>query len=406
MAFSADALLSNAGVGSVSPSVTPEMIGRAVQLGYPQGCTAEIAKSLADHATARQVSFIRLRDLLAALQPKSRSEDGDDDLDEWETIPDDDQVEEGRASSVEQQTERFLASSLLMDGLEQAAAGGNAGAHFAIAALNRCKKPNVYLYEESLKGRILNTVEQGWVDAFVKNKPRFEKYEHHLRQAAIGGVRHAAAEFAEVFDDAKFYALAERGKGAIDAWQMVKVADSLNDGESSRRWLRIAAEEGSLEAIESLARSGDVWALRKQAEAGDVHAIRELAEMAMETDLGEAWMWLYVAQMLGTDLTKSTMRAYHDGGQQHGQEYDDDFGGALYVDGDEGMELMPLDPGQDLKARELAHLFFNKIPNVAPYQGALDLVPRGNGVPSEGFSGRAVARVEVRKPKHTGGNGH
>lgn len=93
--------------------------------------------------------------------------------------------------------------------------------------------------------------------------------------------------------------------------------------------------------------------------------------MAMETDIGEAWMWLYVAQMLGTDLTKSTMRAYHDGGQQHGQEYDDDFGGAMYVDGDEGMKLVPLETGRDHNARELARLFVSKVPNITLDPGAL-----------------------------------
>lgn len=373
-AFSTEAFLSNAGVGKVLPSVTPEIIGRAVQLGYPQASTAAIAKSLADHATARQVSFISLRDLLAALQvPRPWSEDGDDDLDGWDTNPDDDEAEDedGLARSVEQQTGGFLASSLLMDGLEQAAVKGNAGAHFAIAVLNRCKKPNGYLYEESLKGRILNKVEQGWVDAYIKNKPKFEKYEHHLRQAAMGGVRQAAAEFAKVFDDAKLFALAERGTGTVDSWEMVKVADALNDGESSRKWLRVAADEGSWPAIERLARSGDIWALRKEAEAGDVHAIRELAETAIKTDLGEAWMWLYVAQMLGTDFTKSTMRAYHDGGPQHGQEYDDDFGGAAFVDGDEGMELLPLETEQDRNARRLARLFVSKVPNITLDPGVL-----------------------------------
>ena len=32
------------------------------------------------------------------------------------------------------------------------------------------------------------------------------------------------------------------------------------------------------------------------------------------------------------------MAAYHDGGPQHGQFYDSDFGGARYADGDEAMK--------------------------------------------------------------------
>ena len=360
-AFSASALLADAGIGDFTPQASSELIGRVVQLGYPQGISAAIAQSLIDHANARQVSFISLRYLFAALTPQVRLGDEGDDIEDWETDPDSDQDEESAASQMAPKASRFLASAMLMEGLEQAAAGHNAQAHFAIAALYRCRRPNGYLYEESLKGRILNKVEQGWVDAYLVNKPRFEKYQHHLRQAATGGVRQAAAEFADVFDDAAFYALAERGRGPVDARQLAEIATSLNDGESRRRWLRVAGEEGSLAAIRTLAEEGDELALRQLAETGDVGAIRELAEKAMKTDPGEAWMWQHLANMLGADLTESTMRAYHDGGPQDGQEYDDDFGGALYVSGNEGLGLAPLSPGRDRKARKLALAIFEKI---------------------------------------------
>lgn len=42
-------------------------------------------------------------------------------------------------------------------------------------------------------------------------------------------------------------------------------------------------------------------------------------------------------------------------------KYDDDYGGALYVGGDEGMELKELTPVQNRVARNLARRFFNKI---------------------------------------------
>lgn len=360
-AFSVDALLTDAGVVAFPPSASPELIGRVMQLGYPQAISVAIAKSLTDYAGARQVSFIRLRDLLAALTAQERLEDGDDDDEDWENDLDDDQDPGAVAISVEQKASAFLTSSVLMEGLEHAAAANNAEAHFAIAALYRCGRPNSYLHEESLKGRILNSVEQDWVDAYLQKKPRFEKYKHHLRQAATGGVRQAAAEFAEVFDDPEFYALAERGTGPIDVARMVKVATSLNNDESRLRWLRVAREEGSLDAIRTLARDGDELALRKLAETGDVGAIRELAEKVMKTDPGEARMWQHLAKMLGTDLTKSTMRAYHDGGPQDGQEYDDDFGGALYADGNEGLEMPSVNAVQDLESRKLAHAIFNRI---------------------------------------------
>lgn len=312
-AFRSDGLLTNAGIGTASSRITTELIGRAVQLGYLQTVAPAIAQSITEHANARQISFIRWQDLIAIIHSNARPEgvfhpdvppDSDEDeFDDWDADLDDDQGDGSSKTSVEQQAGKLHVSNVLMEELEHAAAGNNAEAHFAIAALHRCKEPNSYLYEESLKGRVLNKAEKDWVDAYMQNQPRFMKYQHHLRQAAIGGVRHAATEYAAVFNDPSYFDLAERGTGAIDAQQMAKIADSRNDRESRRKWLRVAAEEGSATAIESLAQDGDVWALRNQAENGDVHAIRTLAEMTMETDLVEAWRWVYVAKMLGVDLT-------------------------------------------------------------------------------------------------------
>ncbi len=361
-AFAAEALLTDGGVGASSPRATPELIGRAVQLGYPQVNSRTIAQCLTDHASERGVSFVRLRDLLAALTPQPRTTATDDDSDDWEDDADDDETDSAAAIvGVEQQASRFLASSLLMDSLEHAASRRIAEAHFAMARIYRCDRPNSYLYDESLKGRTLNKVEQRWADAYIQNKPRFEKYEHHLRCAAIGGVRQAAAEFAEAFENSEFFALAERGTGPVDAMQMSRGAAAANDNESARRWLRIAGEEGSSKATEMLAQSGDQWAIRKLAESGDIEAIRAMAEMAMETDLREAWMWQHLAKFLGTDLTRSNMRAYHEGGERADEEYDDDFGGPLYVAGDEGLSLAPLDPARDREAHDLARAIFERI---------------------------------------------
>ena len=77
-------------------------------------------------------------------------------------------------------------------------------------------------------------------------------------------------------------------------------------------------------------------------------------------DLSKCWTWLHFAKLLGTDLTTSSMRAYHDGGPQDGQEYDDDFGGPAYVDGDEGIKLPPLDSGDDAVARERADEMYRR----------------------------------------------
>ncbi|MDT4860680.1 hypothetical protein FQZ97_952550 [compost metagenome] len=54
------------------------------------------------------------------------------------------------------------------------------------------------------------------------------------------------------------------------------------------------------------------------------------------------------------DLTKSTMRAYHDGGSNAGEFYDSDFGGPMYVDGDEGLDLPTISDEQKLIAKAMA----------------------------------------------------
>ncbi|RZL96695.1 MAG: hypothetical protein EOP82_00210 [Variovorax sp.] len=83
------------------------------------------------------------------------------------------------------------------------------------------------------------------------------------------------------------------------------------------------------------------------AEAGEVGAMRTLIEESEHTDLQRCWTWLHLARLLGTDLTESKMRAYHDGGLYDGQPYDDDQGGPLYVDGIEAIELESIDPDKE-----------------------------------------------------------
>ncbi|WP_407279281.1 hypothetical protein U5817_00050 [Aromatoleum evansii] len=365
-AFSAVALLSDSGLGTSVPTLRPEVIGRSVQLGYLQNEGEAIATELVSYAAGRALSYVEWRDIRAALAPSTpvEEDEDDDDIDDWEDeIDSDDGAEERSEHSGLLQLSSLHASTLLIDGLERAAAGNDALAHFALAAVNRCELPSSYLYEESLKGRKLTATEQRWADEYIQNKPRFEKYVHHLRHAATTGVRAAALEFAEVFRDPQFFAVAEASQGAVDARRMVKVAARLGDRDAEHRWLRVAAEEGSSRALEELADFGDAWALRTLAESGDVDAIRELAERARKTDLREAWMWQYVAKRMGTDLTRSSLRAYHDGGLYDGQDYDDDQGGPLYVAGDEGLQLTPLSPPEDRAARKMAHEFFSAMRN-------------------------------------------
>lgn len=50
------------------------------------------------------------------------------------------------------------------------------------------------------------------------------KYEAHLKQAALGGMRAAALERGAVSENPEFFALAEQLTGDVDADQMARVA--------------------------------------------------------------------------------------------------------------------------------------------------------------------------------------
>ena len=61
-----------------------------------------------------------------------------------------------------------------------------------------------------------------------------------------------------------------------------------------------------------------------------------------------------VALARGEDLTRSTLAARHDGGSNDGEFYDSDFGGPLYVDGEEGLALPELAREQHREAKAKA----------------------------------------------------
>lgn len=350
-AFRSESLLADAGVGERLAGTSPQLIGRAVQLGYGQTASVLLADALVAFAMAQQVSCIRWVDVREALVvvpvlvDESRLDDEDEDWDDEDEGP-----QPARIAGPD--SHPFLSSPLLLDSLEQMAEGADGQVHHVLATLYRCKRPNPYLHEESLKGRPLTRIEQVWVDEYLLAEPRFRKYEAHLKAAALAGVRPAAVEYAAVFDSREFFELAERMTGDVDADRMARIAGT---PDARAAWLRTAAEGGSDSALRTLAGNGDAWAQERLAEHGDIDALRDLAERAVENgDLVKAWTWQHLALLNGVDLTVSTKRAYHDGGQQHGEFYDSDFGGAMYADGDEGLRLPPLQIAEDQRAKSLA----------------------------------------------------
>ncbi len=362
-AFLSDSVLADSGVGAAPTGGLPDLIGRAVQLGYEQQAAATVAITLQAFIAEHRLSAVSLADLRATLLPAAQVA-GRDDLDDG--IDDDDDDDEGwddeppRAAPPASgpAREQLLGSPMLLSSLEQAAGPANPQGHFLLAALYRWGRPNPYLYEESLKGRVLTAIERGWVDDYLRLEPQYRKYEAHLKAAALGGVRAAALEYGTSFENPEFIALAERLTGEVDALKMARHASS---DEARARWLRAAAEQGSRTAMEALASEGDAWAEDRVAEWADDHWLRSAAERALDAgNVVRAWTWQYLALEHGVDLTRSTMAAYHDGGERDGQFYDSDFGGPLYAGGDEGLVLPDLDPSSHEVAKANAEAIFSR----------------------------------------------
>ncbi|MCU7369491.1 hypothetical protein PEC18_01165 [Paucibacter sp. O1-1] len=319
---------------------------------YGQAEALAMADALGQFIADRRLGLLRWAALapLLPMSPSSADRGGDagdeEDSDDW-----DDALRPSSRGAVHPPREHYLASGLLLDSLEHAAAT-DPRAHLMLAALHRCSKPNPYLYEESLKGRQLSASERGWVEDYLRLAPRHQRYEMHLKAAAEAGVRAAALEYGTVFERPEFIALAERLDGEVDPEQMARVATSL---EVRSRWLRQAAEAGSRRALEDLADLGDHWAEDQMAPSASMHWLRATAERALgEGDPVRAWVWQYVALARGDDLTHSTLAARHDGGSSDGEFYDSDFGGPLYVHGDEGLLLPELDGVQHRQAKAKA----------------------------------------------------
>lgn len=314
------------------------VLARALQLGLSQTEAEAVAESF--HAQCAQKPFgcLALTELDETLfSSPSRA---DADL-EWDEDDFDDEEWPDEPGSKLKQEPVFTSSQVLLDDLKGRAARDDPFSHFRLAKLLECKVPSDYLYQESLKGRILTSQEQIWADEYVKFKTQREQYEHHLQAAADGGVRIAAMIYAAITNDPDYRAAASTMKGVPEEQQWHKhLPEDANNHSYS---LEERAEEGDHEAMQQLASQGDSYWLRV------------VAQSAIEQgESVEAWKWQFVALHHGLDLTESTKRAYHDGGSNDGEFYDSDFGGPMHVDGYEGLRLPEISDAQKAAAKELA----------------------------------------------------
>lgn len=325
------------------------VLARALQLGFSQTEAEAVAESFHAQCAQRPFGCLALSELDESLFASPSGADADLESDEDDFDDDEDWSDESAGS---ERPSIPKSSQALLDDLADRASQGDARSHYRLAKLLACKVPSDYLYQESLKGRALTTQEQIWVDQYLQLVPQREKYLQHLQAAADGGIRAANLEYAMEASAPSYRERAVNMTGDID-WRAL--AETASSHEERNRWLRQAADDGDDSALEELARKGDSGAAEQLALWGDQHWLREVAELAIEQgDPVAAWKWYFVALHYELDLTESTMRAYHDGGPNAGEFYDSDFGGPMYVDGDEGLELPKIGDEQKSIAKAMA----------------------------------------------------
>jgi hypothetical protein len=312
---------------------------RCHELGYVSSADA-ITAGLIEELQAARLAAVRIHDVVDAL--RSSAEESWD----WGVGDDESEAEEPARPSVRDLVDfesRQLAPFLL-ESLEAAAGRSNALAHYALALLYRDDdedhfwKPqgSAYWHEQRLLGEELSPAATEWADEYERQKERARRADLHLREAARLGDRHALLDLADFQGDPTFFDASPDESIDEDPARIAEIADRLGRGADAHHWLTIAAEEGDVESIQALIESYD------------------------KNDLERCWAWIYLAQRLGTDLTKHDMRAYHDGGPQADEEYDDDYGGAAYVVGRDAIKLQPLEGEADRVARQRADALFRK----------------------------------------------
>ncbi|MGZ5010557.1 MAG: hypothetical protein ACXV8U_18030 [Methylobacter sp.] len=314
---------------------------RCLELGYQTYTADLVGADFASFIEQERVSFVTLSTLIATLRHQLSYRgywdwQSEDDFDEDENLPH--VIDEDWPPFDDESRLALIIPSSLLTALEIAASRADANAHYALALIHAPvdvdkRSPDFdYWYNEGQRGRVLAGVEKEWADQYAETIANDKQYEFHLREAGRLGNEQALLDLAEFFDDPSFF---EHGR----------------HGEN-HALLRVA------EIAESLGRRQDVhnW-LTKTAESGDTEAMRRLIEEFDQDDLQRCWTWIYLAQLLETDLTHDDYYAIH----EDGSLYDDDVGGAMYAAGQYGVKLPPLSDAQDAWARQTAKALFEEI---------------------------------------------
>lgn len=352
-------------VGGTPSAQLGAPLGRAVQMGLaPAKQTEGLIQALLAAVQKRDLRALEIAEVQRILlrhgrwpvrgqwefDAAGRSDDAWDsaDLDESD-------AEEGGEEEVRDELDwlsALRASSVLRASLSERALAEDPTSHLALAALLRCRRPNSYLHDEALRGRILNRTEEAMRAEYLRHVPQFAAYEHHLRAAAKAGVALAAVECALVFGEEHWLAGADFQNNPE---LLLAAAEVVRDDSQATDYLLRGSELGHQLALEHLAARGHLVGIEHTATQGNRDSLVIMAKRALdEGEVAEAWKWQAVAEEYGIDLRDAEARAYHSEGQHAGEAYDDDVGGPAYVLDHDTVDLPQASPEVLVRAREQA----------------------------------------------------
>lgn len=338
---------------------------RAAALGYLQEQAAPLAAALCAEMANQRLGLVPFEDVLDALLSGSRElyrEEPHDDA-YFEAL--EAAYDAGDGVWPDDPEPLRLDSPWIVQSLHAAAARRDGRAHLALGLMFGAStrtdsddyedyddfdeldelpesSAGLYWYERQQKGETLTGVELEWAQAYADHIQRRDLAERdrtlclasareHFNAAAELGQHDALLLLADRYGDDRFFDLENPQVRADPLW-IADLADRVGRYEWAPAWITLAAENGN------------------------IRAMRELIENHHQQDPFKAWTWVYLAQLMGTDLTDDNYRAIH----EDGSDYDDDVGGAMFAVGEDGVTLPPADEHVRIQAQQEAKRLFER----------------------------------------------